>query len=268
LLGRLLLDMDRPRAALDQLVKAGELDPTSPNPYYALAQAQNRLGDRDAARLTLQRFHDLKRQEQQAADARNLARDDPRNVRVLVAAWHADLAVASLRRGLTDRAEHQLRQAMTIDPDQVLAHRLLAELLLQSGRAPAAKPVLQALVQLDPNDLTCRVNLGTLLLQLGEAESALEHLREALRLDPDQPEALNNLTRFLLGQRRDLAQALEYGRRLAAAHPEAASFDLLAWAAFANGLREEARTATARAMQLDPGNSVYRERWQRLGAAP
>jgi tetratricopeptide (TPR) repeat protein len=264
LLGRLLLDTDRPQQAVTELTKACALDPTSSNPRYALAQAQNRIGDRDQARLTVQEFHALKRKEQQAADARNLTRDDTQNVRTLVATFHTDLAAICLRQRQADNAEKHLRQAMAIDPDHALAHRLLADLLVQTRRASAAKPVLLELVRIDPADTTSRVNLGTLLLQLGESEPAVEHLALALQREPNQPEALNNLARFFLGQRRNLAEALEHSRRLAATQPSAASFDLLGWAAFANGLIEEARAASARAVDLDPGNPTYRQRLQRL----
>ena len=268
LLGRLLLDTDRAQDALVQLTKACELNPTSPNPYYALAQAQTRLDNRDQARVTLQKFNELKRQEQQAADTRNLSRDDTQNVEALVATFHTDLATVFLRRGQAEPAEDHLRQAIALAPDQALAYSLLATHLFQTQRAPIARPLLEELVRLDPADLTYRVNLGTLLLQLGEPEPAVEHLTHALQLDPNQPEALNNLARFFLGQRRNLADALEYSRRLAATHPIATSFDLLGWAAFANGLLEEARAATARAAELDPANPVYRQRLERLETKP
>lgn len=268
LLGRLYLDTNRPREALEELIRACDLDPSSANPRYALAQAQIRLGERDEARRSLEQFNVLKRQEQAAADERNLARDDERQVRDLVAALHTDLAGIWLDHGRQDRAEAHLRQATGIAPHQPLAYRWLASLLFQTGRAAAARPMLEDWVRLQPDSVTGRVNLGTLLLELGEHESAVEHLRSALRLDPDQPQALNNLTRFLLKDRRDLGEALDYGRRLARVQPTAASFDLLGWAAHANGLPEEARAALARAVELDPNQPVYRERWQRLGGTP
>jgi Flp pilus assembly protein TadD len=93
-------------------------------------------------------------------------------------------------------------------------------------------------------------------------------LRRALELDPAQPAALNNLARHYLGARREPAEALDLAQRLADVQPTAASYDLLGWALYVNGRTNEARTAAARAVELDPANRVYRERLERLGQQP
>lgn len=264
LLGQLLLNTDRAAEALPHLIKACELDPRTANPYYVLAQAQNRLGSRDEARTILRKFHELKREEQQAADARNRSRDDAEDVGNMVASYHTDVAMLAARLDRADLAEAHLCQAIAIAPNQVVSRRLLADRFLQTQRLTLAKPMLQALVRLEPDDASHQVNLGTLMLQLGEHEAAVDHLKQALTLDPELPEALNNLARFSLVNRRDLAAALEWSRRLAVVQPTAASFDLLGWAAYANGHLDEARAATAHAVKLDPANSTYRQRLRRL----
>jgi len=57
-----------------------------------------------------------------------------------------------------------------------------------------------------------------------------------LELDPKQPGALGNLARFYLSSRQDLPEALGLCRRLVDSQPTAASYDLLGWACYANGL--------------------------------
>ncbi|MCZ7639955.1 MAG: hypothetical protein M5U12_30250 [Verrucomicrobia bacterium] len=93
-------------------------------------------------------------------------------------------------------------------------------------------------------------------------------MKQALELDPQQPAALNNLARLYLGTGAQRSAALELSRRLVEVQPVAASYDLLGWALYANGLTNEARVAAGKAVELDPTNTMYRARLQRLGAGP
>ena len=63
LLGRLLLDQDRPAEAVPHLEKACQLNPNEANAFYVLSQAQSRLGQTEAARQTLQTFREVRKKE-------------------------------------------------------------------------------------------------------------------------------------------------------------------------------------------------------------
>jgi hypothetical protein len=79
---------------------------------------------------------------------------------------------------------------------------------------------------------------------------------------------LNNLTRFFLSTRQSLPEALELSRRLVKVDPNAANYDLLAWACYANGQTNAARAASAESVNKDPNNRAYRERLRRLQEVP
>ena len=113
-----------------------------------------------------------------------------------------------------------------------------------------------------------RLNLGTLLLELKDYPAAVAAWKRVLELDPRQPQALGNLARFYLNARRELPEALKLSRRLAELQPTAASYDLLGWASYANGLTNEARAAAGQAVEREPANPVYRARYQKLQAPP
>lgn len=267
-LGRLLLDAGETAEAARHLDLACQLDPKLSGAWYARSQAQSRLGQSESAQRSLETFQELKQQEKAALDVRNVSYDDERFMRTLAAGFHTEAAALLLRQQQPALAEAQLRQASRIAPDEPAAYELLGAMLVKSRRLPEAREVYETLVRLQPNRAGEHVNLGTLLLQLGDAAGAVAALRRALELDPEQPAALNNLARYYLGSGRELAGALELARRLAHVQANAASQDLLGWALYANGHTNEARTAAARAVELDPANPVYRQRLERLGGKP
>jgi protein O-GlcNAc transferase len=268
LLGQMLLNQNDVPSAILHLEQACQLNPTSPNAYYALAQAQLRAGEPGRAQATLRIFQDLKRQEQAAADAENAARDDARSMRILAATLHTEIAAYLIAAGQSKLAENHLRQVVAITPDESLGYETLATFLLQIGRRQDAVEVCQDLVRLRPENATYRLNLGTLLLELQRFPAAVQELEHALELNPQMIEPLQNLARYHLSARQDSGRALELCRRLVQLAPTAAHYDLLAWASFANGLNAEARAASARSVQLDPGNPTYQKRLQRLQQLP
>ena len=268
LLGRLLLDHNHVQDAVAHLGKACALAPDSANVFYAFSQAQARAGNRETARETLKTFQELKRKERVVLDAENATRDNDKGMRALASRFHTDVAAWLLHQQRGAQAETHLLQAMRIDPKEPLSYEGLATLYLQTARLMDARGICEDLVRLWPARVTYRVNLGTLLLQLKDYAAATRELKRALELNPRQPEALNNLARFFLGTRQNLPEALEYCYRLVAIQPSAVNYDLLAWALYSNGRRAEAQTASARSVELEPDNPVFRERQKRLRQLP
>ena len=268
LLGRLLLDLGQVKEASSQLEQAFQLDPQSANALYALFEAQNRLGNRDTARKTLSLFQELKRMEKAALDADNAAYDNDKAMRAMAAGFHIDTAVLLLQQQKLDPAEAHLHQAIRINPQSLQAREWLAKVCLQNRNLTEARTTYEELVRLEPKQADYRANLGTLLLQLKDYPAATAELKRALELNPKQPEALNNLARHCLSAKNELPEALTLCRRLVQALPTAANYDLLGWALYANGQIEDARAAAAQAVQREPNNAMYRERYRRLQQAP
>ena len=268
LLGRLLLDEKQPAEAAAHLTKACQLDPASANAFYVLSQAQAQLGEEDAAQKNLKTFQQLKQKEKQSLAADDTAYDDRKVMRSVAAGFHTDAGTFFLQQGRADLAEAHLRQAMRINPDDTQPCEKLAPYYLRTGALPSAREMYENLTRLRPQQAAYHVNLGTVLLRLKEYPAAAEELKRALELDPKQPEALNNLTRFYLGARRDLPGAMALCRRLIDIEPTAVNYDLLAQVCHANGQTNEARAASAQAVERDPNNPIYRERQRRLAPNP
>jgi tetratricopeptide (TPR) repeat protein len=267
LLGRLLLDQGQTKEAAVHLEAACQVDPESANAFYVLSQAQAKLGNREAAQATRKTFETLKEKEKAALDAENAAYDDEKAMRTLASGFHLDAASYYLQQQALPLAEAHLRQAVIVAPQDPRAREMLAAFYMRSGQMQAARAASEDLVRLWPKQVSYRVNFGTLLLQLKDFPAAVGELKQALELDPKQPEALNNLVRFDLGTRRDLPGALVLCRRLVDVQPTSANYDLLGWALYVNGQTKEALAASARAVELEPTNTVYREHHRRLSQA-
>ncbi|HEX4646942.1 MAG TPA: tetratricopeptide repeat protein [Verrucomicrobiae bacterium] len=268
LLGRLLLDEKQPAEAAAHLAKACQLDPSSANAFYVLSQAQAQLGDQNASKKTLENFQQLKQKEKQTLAANDAAYDDQKIMRSVTVGFHTDAGTLFFQRGRADLAEAHLRQAVRIDPKAVQPCEMLVGYYSRTGALPSAREMYENLTRLRPQQTTYHVNLGTVLLRLKEYPAAAEELKRALELDPKQPEALNNLTRFYLGARRELPEALTLCRRLIDLEPTAANYDLLAQVCYANGQTNDARVASAQAVERDPNNPIYRERQRHLTPNP
>jgi len=264
LLGQLLLDLGEPQQALRYLTNAVALDPDTANAYYTLGQTQIRLGQTEAARASLQLFQELKNQEQRVADEQNAARDNTREMRELIVTFHLHAASFLEEQGRLELAEAHYRQATRVHPEAQTGFEALTGFLLRQGRRNEARELWQDLIERHPDQAPWHFNYASLLLQLGETSAARSALERGLALDSNRVDALNNLARIYLGSGQRLSRALELGRKLVEFEPSAANYDLLAWAHYANGQVELAREASARSVELDPANPVFRARYSRL----
>lgn len=271
LLGRMLLSQGKAAAAKVELERACQLDAQSANAYYALFQCQTQIGDQEAAKKTLQTFRELKKQEKSAMDVEETHDNEERDLRAYTAEFHVNVAGQLLREGQESLAEEHLRQALRIAPKDTQALEILAGFYIKKGRHGDARPLLVSLADIRPRDTATRLNLGTVLLQLKDPD-AIPELKRVLELDPQQPQALNNIARYYLSRRQQLPEALVLCQRLVAVQPSAFNFDLLGWAYYANGRTNDALAASAQAVEKEPGNAVFRQRYDRLkqvaGAGP
>ena len=96
-------------------------------------------------------------------------------------------------------SESLFRQAVRVDPDNVVARGNLGMALVQRGRLDEAVSHFEHAIRVDPRSHTDHLNLGNTLALLGRFAEARHHLEEATRLDPADPRAQFNLGLVLLG---------------------------------------------------------------------
>lgn len=125
------------------------------------------------------------------------------------------------RAGELDHAIEKYRLALSINPDNPTAQKLIGSLLYRIGHREEAIEHMQAAVRLKPEDLVAWFNLGLARAAQGDRAGAITNLEEAVRRlatqgdrtygSPDQkpafPESLNFQLASIYEQSGDLAEA-------------------------------------------------------------
>jgi len=170
-LGMTLLAKD-PRAAIDPLERATELQPQDARAKWLLGTALERSGKLGPA---IEQFE----------AARKL---DDRDVRIS-ASW----AYALLSAGRFAEAEAAYRATLDLDPEGATlrqAHLGLANSLVGQKKLAEAVPELASYLELAPNDTAARIERASALVDLGKDDDALAELDRAAAAGPETLAAL------------------------------------------------------------------------------
>ena len=180
------------RAAIDELKKVIQLDPSFDRAYGKLIALQRQLGEPESAREYLEA----------------LAGTGPPNRFA-----HYGLALFHRQKGELEEAEKHLVTCLDAAPDFAPAYGERVEIARARGRLQELSRELRDTVAADRSNAAARYGLGYLHQLQGEPEAALSHLEQALRLRPDSWEALR--AKFLLYYNSDkFADALEVLRAM------------------------------------------------------
>jgi Tfp pilus assembly protein PilF len=97
---------------------------------------------------------------------------------------HLNLALLFARKGEIDRAESELRTAVSIDPGFAPATVNLADLYRESGHDSQGEAILNTALRRSPNDATLLHALGLWMVRQKKHAKAIELLGAAARSDP------------------------------------------------------------------------------------
>jgi tetratricopeptide (TPR) repeat protein len=114
-----------------------------------------------------------------------------------------------------DEAEVEYRRAIELSPDNAIAHKWYADLLLMTGRMNAALRAVRRGLELDPLSAIVWTTLGEWHWFEGQLDEAMTAYRKALELTPTFPLALELAAR-LCWQRGDVEQYFSLRERLEA----------------------------------------------------
>jgi tetratricopeptide (TPR) repeat protein len=112
-------------------------------------------------------------------------------------------------------AESLARHALSVTPDNHLAHDLLGEVFEERGQYVDALRERLETLRLQPNYAPAHNNLGILLQKQNRLPEAIEHFQIALHLHPRYPEARYNLGAAFEAANRPDEAIREYERALA-----------------------------------------------------
>lgn len=235
-LGKLANLNGEAREALEHLQAAAAIESRIGAIHFAMAEAQRKLGDADAAARELElfeRYRDLRpnprdeeilaigrmnvgdlphlsrgmaylrsgRLVEAALSFKNAIEINPRNVPALT-----ELMVLHGRNRELAAARRYYLQALEVNPDNAALISKWARTLRDNGRREDAVEAFRKAVELDPFSSDYQVLLGRTLQDGGELSEAESWYRKALELEPTQRDASFNLA-YLLAMRQDNAAA-------------------------------------------------------------
>lgn len=172
------------------------------------------------------------------------------------AGFYFQLAEAYWNQQRPDEALPWYEQAVTRDPQHLIALRNYATVLTAAGRHTQAEDVVRRALEVAPEDPKSLNNLGDILITLGRASAAIPVLNQSLSYDPDSPEALQNLARAY-GDVGDRPRGIEAARQSIRVRPDfAPAHNTLANLLMAQNDFAAAEQEFLSALALDPSNAI------------
>ncbi len=208
---------------------------------------------------------------------------DPGNANALVMAATVDFLIATYfypddRAARLDRAEAACIRALSLAPENPLAHLSLGSVLGVTGRVEEAIAECEQALAIDRNLAIAHATIGMFKAHIGHAEETEAHVEEAIRLSPRDTSAFYwlmfaGIAKVFLGQHEEavgwLRRSIEVNRNNPMSHFALASalaaLDRLgeAQAAGPAGLALNPQFTIARLQATEPnwGNDPGRERF-------
>jgi eukaryotic-like serine/threonine-protein kinase len=168
-----------------------------------------------------------------------------------------------VEKGDYDKAETELKQALTVDPNNASAQRGLGDVERARKHWPEAEALYKKAIALRPKDWDLRYALGNFYFRqsrYGEAEQAFG---EVIKLQPDCYIGYRNLGSVYHMQGRFADASAQYQTALQI-RPSAITYSNLGTSLFAQGLYPQAVVAMEKAMERGANNA---QNWANLGDA-
>jgi serine/threonine-protein kinase len=166
-------------------------------------------------------------------------------------------------KGEYDKAETELKQALTVDPLNVDAHRGLGDVERARKHWPEAETFYKKAIDLRPNDWDLRLTLGNFYFRQSRYAEAEQAFAEVTRLVPDSYLGYRNLGGVYHMQARFADASAEYQKALQI-KPSAMTYSNLGTSLFFQGLYPQSVVAMEKAVQMGANNA---QNWINLGDA-
>lgn len=160
-----------------------------------------------------------------------------------------------LDQGRHDLAEKELREHLSVAPDDAIGHALLTLALVELERFPEAEAEAKSAIALDPGESFAHYARARVMLARRAYKDAVTAAQETVRLDPDEPRGYQALAGAYLGLRKwQLAvDTTDAGLAIDPEHETLLTIRGLALRQLGRGT--ESQHAFEGALQRDPSNS-------------
>ena len=93
-------------------------------------------------------------------------------------------------RGKTKEAEKTIRDAIHLNPREILAYINLGNLMDEQGRRDEAEKAYRQAITLSPQNVRAHYNLGLLFFEQGKLKESENEFSKAIQLDPNDTDAI------------------------------------------------------------------------------
>ncbi len=269
LLGQAYTELKDFEKAKANFLAAIQLFPDYTQAYYGLARAEARLGEKENADRTMERFRKLESPERQAKKIRGIAVSDLNIMRQNAALLYTDVGRLYYSDARWPYAAELLwLRATDMDAHDTASRQSMAWLCRNQRRPAETIEWLRELAAIESDQASYWVEIGRLSAQLGRGDEAASALRKAIELQPDQPAAYAALTDLLIQQGKVDKATIELARKAVQLAPTARNYAMLATAHSRIGNYETAIEAMRHAVRLAPQNVRYQAVYESLLVKP
>jgi predicted TPR repeat methyltransferase len=175
------------------------------------------------------------------------------------------LGVLMHQRGKSAEALEPLQRAIQLQPEHVLFHNNLGNVLFEMERFDEAARIYERCLELSPRDPGIYNNLGVVRRAQGRPDAAVDAYRKAIDLDPQHPDAFHNMGNLLIarGQIKEAVAYLCTSMVLRPPHPETRRLLALSYAAL--GRLDEAADVYRKWLAEEPDDPIAQHMFAACG---
>jgi tetratricopeptide (TPR) repeat protein len=157
-----------------------------------------------------------------------------------------------------DKAESNVRQALTLDPKARDAYTLLGNIDLTRGNIDSAKTAFRSAIQAEPNSLVNYLALENQYEREGNWDEAKNLCERAHQINPGSPVVAFRLARLYEDHGGDINVALSLAQVAKQSMPGfPGTADVLGWADYKLGASEAAIAQLKESVDKEPNNPIY-----------
>ena len=263
-LGQAYLQQKEYQQARENYEAAIGIKPDLARAYYGLAMVHSRLGNRDQAQTYAERFRTLKASVREHRQQDKTQYDDFAVAQRKAAITYMDIGHMYRDQGYANKAEDLLKQAVGLDPNNIMCIFELASLYNTNGAPVKALQLFKKINQIQPDYSMTHYMIGILSTRLKQFDDAEAAFNTVIRLTPKRPDGYRELAGLYLKTGKNIRQARQLAEKAVALQPSAANYYTLGWACNANGDRTAALTAAQQALTIEPDNPIYQSLYKRV----
>jgi tetratricopeptide (TPR) repeat protein len=263
-LGQAYLQQKQYQQARESYEAAINIEPDFARAYYGLAMVHSRLGNPDQAQAYTERFKTLKASDRQRSQQDKTQYDDFAVAQRRAAITYMDIGHMYLDQGYANKAEYLLKQAVGLDPNNIMCIFELASLYNTNGAPAKALQLYKKINQIHPNSPMNYYMIGIVSVRLEQFDDAEAAFNTVIRLTPKSSNGYRELAGLYLKTGKKILQARQLAEKAVALQPSAANYYILGWARNSNGDKAAALSAAKQALALEPGNPIYQSLYKRV----